>query len=47
MSFKDWARVARAVAANATSPDIRGIVVVHGTSTLEEAAYFLYLTSSR
>ena len=42
---KDWLDLHRLIHATAAeNPDIAGIVVTHGTATLEETAYFLNLT---
>jgi len=41
MSFAVWAKLAGRVSHFLAQPDVAGIVVVHGTDTLEETAYFL------
>lgn len=38
-----WVKLARRAAELLASPDVDGIVVTHGTDTLEETAYFLHL----
>lgn len=45
VGWSDWqALLARIAALQAEHPDLDGIVVTHGTATLEETAYFLSLT---
>lgn len=41
---EDWLRLSRLVAGLLAAPEIAGVVVTHGTSTLEESAFFLDLT---
>jgi L-asparaginase len=41
MSFAIWLQLARRVAHHAARAEVAGIVVTHGTDTLEETAYFL------
>ncbi len=41
MSFAVWQRLAGRVAHWLAQPEVQGIVVTHGTDTLEETAYFL------
>ncbi len=44
MTPADWLRLADVIRRlAATRPDIEGFVVLHGTATLEETAYFLHL----
>jgi L-asparaginase len=42
MDFATWQRLASAVQAQLARPEVRGVVVTHGTDTLEETAYFLH-----
>jgi L-asparaginase len=42
MSFAIWQQVARRVAALQQQSDVAGVVITHGTDTLEETAYFLH-----
>lgn len=41
MSFSVWARLAARVSHFLAQPDVQGIVITHGTDTLEETAFFL------
>lgn len=41
MSFAVWAQLATRVSHYLGQPDIQGIVITHGTDTLEETAFFL------
>lgn len=42
MSFAVWQQLALRVSHYLAQDDVKGIVVTHGTDTLEETAYFLY-----
>lgn len=42
MSFAVWARLAARVSHLLAQPDVQGIVVTHGTDTLEETAWLLH-----
>ena len=45
LTFADWRRLVAVLTDLArTTPDLAGIVITHGTSTLEETAYLLSLT---
>ena len=41
MSFEVWTRLANRVQHHLSQSDVQGIVITHGTDTLEETAYFL------
>jgi L-asparaginase len=43
MDFAVWAMLASRVSHFLAQPDVQGIVITHGTDTLEETAYFLQL----
>ncbi len=42
MDFAIWCRLAARGTAHLTRPEVAGIVITHGTDTLEETAYFLH-----
>lgn len=42
MSFAVWQQLALRVSHHLAQADVRGIVITHGTDTLEETAYFLH-----
>ena len=42
MDFGTWQRLAQRVQAHLARADVQGIVITHGTDTLEETAYFLH-----
>lgn len=42
MSFSVWQQLALRVSHHLKQPDVKGIVITHGTDTLEETAYFLH-----
>ena len=41
---KDWIEVAKKVKVAVDNPEIDGVIVTHGTDTIEETAYFVHLT---
>ncbi len=42
MSFAVWMALAQRVVHHLAQPEVRGIVITHGTDTLEETAFFLH-----
>ena len=42
MSFQLWQQLARRVHHHLSQADVQGIIITHGTDTLEETAYFLH-----
>jgi L-asparaginase len=42
MDFATWQKLAQRVAEHLARPEVAGIVITHGTDTLEETAYFLH-----
>lgn len=42
MDFATWQRLATAVQQHLMRPEVAGVVITHGTDTLEETAYFLH-----
>lgn len=46
MTFGLWQQLAERVGYWSTQPDVAGIVITHGTDTLEETAMFLHLTQA-
>ena len=42
MDAATWQRLARRVAHHVARPEVAGVVITHGTDTLEETAYFLH-----
>ena len=42
LQHEDWLALARRIIHYLSQPDMQGVVVTHGTDTLEETAYFLY-----
>jgi L-asparaginase len=44
MDHATWLKLARAVERHLARPEVAGVVITHGTDTLEETALFLHLT---
>ena len=44
MDFVTWQRLEARIASHLARPDVRGVVITHGTDTLEETAWFLHRT---
>ena len=44
MDFGTWAQLHQALSHQLARPEVAGVVVTHGTDTLEETAYFLHRT---
>lgn len=44
MRLEQWLEIGRAAADAAEDPEVDGVVVTHGTFTVEETAFFLHLT---
>ncbi|MFP3534484.1 asparaginase domain-containing protein, partial [Burkholderia sp. SIMBA_042] len=44
MAFSLWTTLAARVELWIAQPDVAGVVITHGTDTLEETAMFLHLT---
>lgn len=47
LTHDDWLRLLRTLRDQISDPAVAGVVVTHGTNTLEETAYFLSLTLSQ